>query len=318
MQETCIVLADPSGKSWDFANKIFQGLTDKNNGSYELGEIEIKEFRDGEFKPRIKTSVRGKKCFYIHDSSLSPAMWLSQLTFTTQALRKSSCAESIAVLPYFRFARQDRKDEPRTSISAAAVANIIDRYANGVLTVDIHNPAIDGFFDTRFDNLQSFNIVVSYLKEKNPSIISENLVVMSPDAGGAARAAAFARRLGVGKLVVGYKSRKEAGQVDQLKLTGDVAGADVFIVDDIVDSGNTLVKASVVAREQGAKRVFGFCTHGLFTNGHQVLDHFDKFYVADTLSQKQHEKLEIIPLAPLFSEAIYRMSHADSLSALFD
>ncbi len=318
MEDTYVVLANPLGRSWDFAKNVYDGLVSRNNGKYEFGEIRTKEFADGEFKPQIGTSVRGKRVFYVHDSSLNPSRWFAELSFVCEALKKSSCTESVVVMPYFRFSRQDRKDEPRTSISAAVVAGIIDKYTDGVLTVDIHNPAIDGFFGTRFDNLQSFNSVVAYLKESHPEIISDNLVVMSPDAGGTARAAAFARRIGVSRLVVGYKSRKEAGKVDELKLVGEVKDCDVFLVDDIIDSGGTLSKAAAVAREQGAKKIYGFCTHGLFTKGFAVLDNFDKFFVGDTMHHNETEKLKIVPLAPLFSEAIYRMSHGDSLSALFD
>ena len=145
MQEAYVVLANHSGKSWDFAESIHKNLFSRNNGIYELGRVEMREFADGEFKPLIKTSVRGKRVFYVHDSSLPPARWFTELSFVSEALRKSSCTESIVVMPYFRFSRQDRKDEPRTSISAAVVAGIVDKYTNGVLTVDIHNPAIDGF-----------------------------------------------------------------------------------------------------------------------------------------------------------------------------
>ena len=159
---------------------------------------------------------------------------------------------------------------------------------------------------------------MAYLKENHPEIISDNLVIMSPDAGGTARAAAFARRMGIERLVVGYKTRKEAGKVDQLKIVGEVEGCDVFLVDDIIDSGGTLSKAANVAREQGANKIYGFCTHGLFTKGYDVLNSFNKFFVGDTLLHEENDKLKVVPLAPLFSEAIFRMSHGDSLSALFD
>jgi ribose-phosphate pyrophosphokinase len=310
------IIADENSPNWEFARKIFDYLSNKS-AEFELNKLKIRKFRDGEIKAKIALNVRGKKCFFIHDCSKLPAEWFLELAFINQALVKSSASEIIDVIPYLKFSRQDRKDESRVAINARVVADLIDKYADGVLTLDVHNPAIDGFYQKRFDNLYSFNTVVDYLKTNCPEIF-ENLVVMSPDAGGTERAGAFARKVGISDIAIGYKQRKTAGEVDNIKIIGDVSGKNVIIIDDIVDSGQTLVKASKIAKEMGANKIYAYCTHGLFTEGvEKVVENFDRFFVGDTLNQQKHEKLEIIPFYQLFAEAIYRISTGESLSALF-
>src|SRR3989344_2603581 len=310
------ILADPESESWGFAQRVFDNLRLKSD-EFTLDKITVKEFRDGEIKPRISDNIRGRVCFFIHDSNKNPSRWFLELCLINEALKKSAASEIIDILPYFKFARQDRKDEPRVPISAEVVADVIELYADGVLTLDVHTPAIDGFFKIRFDNLHSFESVVKYLKEKN-MIDFSNMVVMSPDAGGAARANSFAKYMGINDIAIGYKVRKEAGEVGDFRILGDVKDKDVFIVDDIVDSGNTLVRAAETLRLSGARRIYGYCTHGLFTKGQDyVLSSFDKFYVGDTIAQQAHEKLEVISFANLFAEAIYRVSQGMSLSELF-
>lgn len=315
------IVYDPDSPNQEFARKIFyeiESIANKDELKYfELNRVKIKKFRDGEIKPYIELNVRGKECFFIHDSSKSPNEWFLELALINQALKKSSAKQIIDVIPYLRFARQDRKDEPRVPISARVVAQTIDAYADGVLTLDVHNPAIDGFFEKRFDNLHSFKTAVYYIKQNHPEIL-EDLVVMSPDAGGTDRANAFSRMIGDTEIAVGYKKRKTAGEVEGLKILGDVKGKNVICIDDIVDSGNTLIKAAKVAKEQGARNIYAYCTHGLFTEGmDKVLENFELFFIGDTLLQKNHPKLEIISFAPLFAEAIYRISQGKSLSALF-
>ncbi|MEI7718839.1 MAG: ribose-phosphate diphosphokinase [archaeon] len=310
------IIADPNSPNWNFADKIFKILSEKSS-DFEMNKIDIKRFRDGEIKTKIELNIRGKCCFFIHDSSKSPAEWFLELALINQAMAKSSANEIIDVIPYLKFSRQDRKDESRVAINAQVVANLIDKHAGAVLTLDVHNPSIDGFYQKRFDNLYSFKTLIDYLKLKHPEIIS-NLVVMSPDAGGTERANAFARRLGITEIAIGYKRRKVAGEVDSLRIIGDVKGKNVFLIDDIVDSGNTLIKACQAAKEQGAEKVYAYCTHGLFTEGiDRIAENLDLFFVGDTLAQKSHPKLEIVSFAPLFAEAIYRISKGESLSELF-
>jgi len=311
------IIANPKGGSWKFTSEIFEILRQKGN-CYELNEIDFKEFRDGEFKPKINKNIRGKCCFYMQDSNINPSRWLTEVALVNEAIVKSSAGEIIDVFPYLKFSRQDRKDESRVSISARVVADVISKYADAVITLDVHNPSIDGFYDIRFDNLYSFKIAVEHIKSKHPEIL-ENLVVMSPDVGGSARANSFANRLGIEDIAIGAKKRKTAGEIDSLKIIGDVEGKNLILIDDLIDSGNTIIRASKVAKEQGAKKVYGYCTHGLFTEGiDKIANNLDLLFVGDTLTQKPHPKLKVISFVPLFAEAIYRISNGKSLSALFD
>ena len=312
-----MILADSGSPGYSFAKAIYENLSNRDN-SFNLVDIEVTKFRDGERKPRIKKNVRGKNCFFVHDSNKQPSDWFLDLCLINQALRKSSASQVIDIFPYHRFARQDRKDESRVPISAKVVARAVEDYAHGVLTLDVHNPAVDGFYESRFDNLPSFPTAVRHIKTKLGEDLS-NLVVMSPDAGGGHRAQSFAKRLGVSDVVFGYKTRSLPGEVNGFQIAGDVAGRDVLIVDDIVDSGGTLVKASNVAREKGAKKVYAYAPHGIFTKGvESVCSMFDKFWVGDTLLQKTSASLEVISFAPLFADALYRMANGLSLSELFE
>jgi ribose-phosphate pyrophosphokinase len=314
----CSIIANPNGNAWEYAEKVYQELSKKN--MFELNKVNIKKFRDQEIKPKIELNVRKRNCYLIHDPSLHPSEWFTELCFINQALKKSSANEIINVLPYLKFSRQDRKDESRVPINAKVVADVIGLYADRVLTIDFHNPAIDGFYSMPVDNLSSFPIVIKYLKENHPDIL-DNLVIMSTDAGGAPRAKAFAKKLGISEVAVGYKTREKSGEVESLKILGEIKDKNILIVDDIVDSGGTLIKACETARELGALKVYGYCTHGLFTEGvKKVTDNFDLFFIGDTLKLPEipGPNTEIISFIPLFAEAIYRTSEGESLSELFD
>ena len=317
----CSIIANPEGNSWEFAKAVYKKLR-KRNKKFELNEFNVKVFPDGEIKPKIKKNIRQKKCYFIHDSSLSPGEWYTQLSFVNDVMKSSSAFEINDVLPYLRFSRQDRKDESRVPISAGRVASSIKDFAGRVITLDVHNPAIQCGYDVAgvaFDNLYSFPVVADYFKKKKMKILEE-LVIMSPDAGGAQRAEAFAKRLGIEEVVVGYKTRKNLGEVKSLKIMGNVKGKNVLIVDDILDSGGTLLKACEAARKQGAKKVFAYCTHALFTAGtEKVTGCLDLVFVGDTLKREyDNEKIKVISFVPLFAEAIYRINEGESLSALFD
>ncbi|MBS3083496.1 ribose-phosphate diphosphokinase [Candidatus Pacearchaeota archaeon] len=317
MDARYVILADSGSPGYDFARAIHEDLS-KRSRAFELGGIKVKEFRDGERKPKILANLRGRDCYFIHDSNKNPAVWFLDLCLINEALSKSSAHQIIDVFPYHKFARQDRKDESRVPISAKVIARAVDDYAHGVLTLDVHNPAIDGFYESRFDNLPSFPTAVKCIKPFFERDLS-NLVIMSPDAGGGPRAQSFAKRLGVEQVVIGYKTRSKNGDIDGLHIAGDVSGRDILIIDDIVDSGGTLVKACEAARRLGARRIYGYAPHGLFTKGvSEVVSSFDKFWIGNTLNQESHDKLEVIPFAPLFADALYRMTSGQSLSELFD
>jgi len=310
------LIANLEGKGRDFASAVYQELQ-KRSSEFELNPFHVTHFRDGEFKTQVEKNVRRKICFFLHDSNEIPSQWFAQLLFVNQSLRNSSASETVDVLPYLKFSRQDRKDQSRTPISARALAHVIEDYADRVVTLDVHNPALQGFYDIPFDPLHSYPTVVSYLRENHPAIL-DDVVVMSTDAGGAKRAQYFANSLEINDVVVGYKIRPSPGEVGSLRILGDVKGKNVLIVDDLVDSGGTLIKACESARMQGARSVSAYATHGLFTEGNdKVASCLDNLFVGDTLLQQNHPKLEVISFAPLFAEAIYRISEGESLSALF-
>ncbi|MBS3079036.1 ribose-phosphate diphosphokinase [Candidatus Pacearchaeota archaeon] len=314
----CSIIADPDSPGWEFAEKIYHELRMKSD-LFELNKINIKRFRDNEIKPKIELNVRERYCFFIHNSNSKPSDWFLELALINQALVNSSAYKVINVLPYLKFSRQDRKDESRVPISAKAIADVISLYANRVLTLDVHNLAIQGFYDTKviFDSLYSFPTVINYLKKHHPEIIN-NLVIMSTDAGGAQRAKMFAKCLGIKDIAVGYKTREKTGEVEDLKILGDVKDKDVLIIDDIVDSGGTLIKAAEALRKEGANKVYVYATHGIFTKGYkEVTDCFDKLFIGDTIKQPEDINAEIISFIPLFAEAIYRISEGESLSELF-
>lgn len=314
----CMIIANPEGKVWDFAVSIYNKLNETNQ-KYHLNEFHVKRFRDGEIKVKIKDNIRRKNCFFIHDSSLSPAEWLMQLIFANEAMKNSSADEIIDVLPYIKFSRQDRKDESRVAINAKAIADVIGLYANRILTLDAHFTQIQGFYRIPLDNLYSSNVLLNYLTIKHKDFL-KNLTIMSPDAGGASRAKAFATKLGVKDIVVGYKYRRSEGEVAEFKIIGEVQDKNVLIVDDIVDSGNTLIEAAKKLRAEGAKKVYAYCTHGVFSENarERTSKELDLMIVSDSIYQPKYDKIEVIPLADFFAEAVYRTNEGLSLSELFE
>jgi ribose-phosphate pyrophosphokinase len=223
-------------------------------------------------------------------------------------------------MPYQRFMRQERKDESRTSITTRAIAKILNEEHNRVLTLDIHSDAIPGSFRIPYDPLYSFPTVIKYLGNEHPDIL-KNLVVISPDVGGGKRAEAFSKRVNGRDVVIGYKVRPNAGDVGKLRLR-KFGGRQVLIVDDILDSGGTLIEAAKAARRQGAERVYGYVTHPLFTKGYEkVVRAFDRLFIGNTVSHPclaRSRKVEVISFTELFGEAIYRTNRHDSISALFN
>jgi ribose-phosphate pyrophosphokinase len=313
----CSILANPNGGAWEFAKAICENLR-LRNGTFELNEINIKEFRDHEIKVKIKENIRRKNCFFIHDSSLKPADWFLQLAFVNEAVHSSSANELIDVLPYMRFSRQDRKDESRVAVNARVLADMLSLYAHRVLTIDTHCAQLPSFYRISFDNLYSSRLLHDYLKQNHPYLL-ENTVVMSPDAGGTSRAKAFASRLGIKDIVIGYKFRKKDGDISEFKVVGELKGENVLIIDDMIDSGGTIIEAAKGVRAMGAKHVYVYCTHGLFSKGREEISRaVDRVFVTNSIPQHSQEKVEVIPLEELFAEAIYRTNEGMSLSKLFE
>ncbi len=314
----CSILANPEGDAWNFAYSIYEKLSERD-GKFEINEVRIKRFRDNEIKVKIKDNIRRKNCFFVHDSLKQPSDWLTELMFVNEVMKNSSAYEIINVLPYMKFSRQDRKDESRVAVNAKVLAEVIELYADRVLTIDAHSSLLPSFYRIPFDNLYSSKLLHEYLEKKHPELLSET-VVMSPDAGGASRAKAFALKLGVKDIVIGYKYRKSEGEVSEFKIIGEVAGKNVLIVDDIVDSGNTLIEATKKLREEGARKVYTYCTHGLFSGDarERVSKELDLVIVSNSIPQPQHDNIEVMPLNDFFAEAIYRTNEGLPLSELFE
>ena len=311
----CCIVGDPEGKSWDFITGVYDEV--KGRDRWSLNEVEIKRFPDGEIKPKIKENVRKRDCYFIHDSRKAPADWFLELCLINEALRNSSANRIYNIFPYMRFVRQERKDESRVPISSRVVADNISRYANGVLTIDVHNQAIQGFYPS-FDNLHSFRTVVDYFRKNHPEYI-ENVVVMSPDAGGGNRAEAFAKWIQAREIAIGAKHRD--GDDVKIRLTGEVKDRNVIIVDDIIASGTTLIEGSCAARQEGARKVGVYATHGLFTEGLDRLEEcLDFIVVGNTVVSpeiKNSGRVEVVDFSKLFGEAIRRVHRGESLSELF-
>ena len=316
-----MLIADSTGPGFALAAGIKQYLAEKCDCDVPLINVEKKTFKDGEFKLKISDNIRRKKCFLIHDSNKLPCDWLAELAFALEAMTFSSPEEINVVLPYLRFARQERKDESRISVNAKVVADIVSLYATRGITVDLHAPQVQEYFQIPFDNLYSFPMLIYYLKEFHPEIL-ENLVVVSPDLGGGKRAEALAKRLqkiGVNaEIAFGHKTKVRDNEVEKVMIIGDVCGKNCLVVDDIIDTGGTMIKTAEVLRNAGAKTVYAYGTHGLFTQGTDRFKVFDKVIVSDTLKSPEGSNVEVLSLVGLFGEAIYRIVRGESLSVLFD
>jgi len=319
--EEVAVIADFKGRGFGFAREIYEYLKAKKDIDVALIDVEKSMFKDGEFKVRISENIRRKKCFLIHDSNKEPCEWLTELIFVLEALNFSSPEEVNVVLPYTRFARQERKESSRVSVNAKALADIISMYATRGMTVDLHAGQMQEFFSIPFDNLYPFPSLIEFLKEKHAEIL-DNLVLVSSDLGGGKRIESLAKRLNAGgtktEIAFGYKTREKDNEVAKTMIIGDVAGKNCLVVDDIIDTGNTLVKTLGALKEKRAGKIYAYATHGLFTEGVEKFAGFDRVFISDTLCCEKFSNMEIVSLASLFGEAIYRTVVGTSLSDLFN
>jgi len=287
-----------------------------------LTEAEIKTFADNEIFVRINENVRGEDTFVIQSTSRPANDNLMELLITIDALRRASSDRITAVIPYFGYARQDRKTDGRTPISAKLVANLISAAgADRVLTMDLHAGQIQGFFDVPTDNLVAQPVMVDDITRRNDV---NNLMVVSPDVGGVVRARSFANRIGADLAIVD-KRRPRAGESEVMNIIGDVNGRKCILVDDICDSGGTLCNAAAALKEKGAKSVSAYTTHGVLSNNavKRIEDSvLDELVICDTIapssSDKKSKRLRVLSVAPLLGEAIRRIANNESVSKLFD
>ncbi len=285
-----------------------------------LGDIELTRFSDGEISCHIRENVRGSDVFVIQ-STCNPANDnLMELLIVIDTLKRASAARITAVMPYFGYARQDRKHKPRVPISAKLVADLLEKAgANRIITMDLHANQIQGFFDIPVDHLYASAIFIPYFRDMK----FENLCIASPDAGGAERARAYSKRLNA-SLVLVDKRREKANEAEVMNVVGDVEGKDVIIVDDIIDTAGTLVKTAKALRERGAKRIFAAASHGVLSGkaleriGESCLENV---FITDSIpfnkSLDKKDKVKILSVSKLIGEAIRRAHEETSISSLF-
>lgn len=304
--------------------KIFSGtnsryLADKIADYYgdRLGRLEVNRFSDGEMQPVIKESVRGAYVFFIQ-STFAPSDNLMELLLFIDAARRASAGYITAVIPYFGYARQDRKDKPRVPISAKLIANLLSKAgADRIMTMDFHADQLQGFFDIPVDHLKSEAIYIPYLAEE---IDLSQAVFASPDVGGVKRARIYAKHFGKG-LVICDKHRERANQVAGMTVIGDVKDTDVILIDDLVDTAGTLTKAAEVLVDKGAKSVRALCTHPVLSGkAYENIENskLSELIVCDTIPlRKKSKKIKVLSSAKLFSRAIRNTHEQRSISALF-
>ena len=303
--------------------KIFTGRSSRKIASSiasalnsELGAQNIIEFSDGEFEPSFNESIRGADIFIVQ-STMPPADNLMELLLMIDAAKRASAYKINAVIPYFGYARQDKKGKPRVPIGAKLIANLLTTAGvDRVLTMDLHADQIQGFFDKPVDHLYSSAVFIPYIQSLN----LPNLTIAAPDMGGSNRANTYAKFLN-SEMVVCYKQREKANEVGKMMLIGDVTGKDIVIVDDMVDTAGTLTKAAELMKDLGANSVRAICTHGVFSGpAYQRLNDsvLEEIVVTDTIP-KDHlsNKINVLSIADLFANSIDAVLKNESISKNF-
>ncbi len=297
-------------QSLELARKI------ADNYGVPLGQVENQRFADGEFRPSFKESIRGKRVFII-GSTFAPTDNLMEMLLMIDAAKRASAQYINAVIPYFGWARQDRKDEPRVPIGAKLVASMLETAgASRVVTMDLHADAIQGFFEIPVDHLYSSSFFIPYIESLN----LDNLVIASPDMGGAKRAHAYAKYLKA-DVVISYKQRLRANEVSYMEIIGDVKDKNVVLVDDLVDTAGTLVKAAKMMMEKGARSVRAVITHAVLSGQakQRIQDSpLTELVVTDSIPHKTlPDKIKVLTCAPLFADVMHNIHSHQSISKKF-
>jgi ribose-phosphate pyrophosphokinase len=289
----------------------------------KLTEASVRRFADEEVFVEVNENVRGEDVFVLQSTSYPANDNLMELLICIDALRRASAKRITAVIPYFGYARQDRKPGPRTPISAKLVANLITTAgADRVLSMDLHAGQIQGFFDIPTDNLWAAPVMAADIQAR---LANKQLMVVSPDVGGVVRARSLAKRLDNAPLAIVDKRRERAGESEVMNIIGDVEGRCCILVDDIVDSAGTLCNAAAALKSQGATDVYAYCSHGVLSGGAAARvqsSELSELVVTDTIypgeSDDPKGKIRRLSIAPLFGEAIRRIADEASVSSLFD
>ncbi len=303
--------------------KIFSGRASLNLATQiaehfgqPLGDVNVTVFSDGEFQPSFEETVRGQDVFIVQ-STMPPTENIFELLLLIDAAKRASARKIIAVIPYFGFARQDRKDKPRVAIGAKLVANMlmaagVDR----VMTMDLHADQIQGFFEVPVDHLYASSL---FLKEIQ-LLDTKNIIMAAPDVGGAKRANSYAKNLNCG-LALCHKNRKRANEIAEMTVIGDVRGKDVIIVDDMCDTAGTLTKAADLLMEKGALSVRAFCTHAVLSGpAYERIANskLTELIVTDTIPlAKSSPKIRVVAISDLFADVIKRLINNESISSHF-
>ena len=281
-----------------------------------LGNVHFSTFSDGEFQPCFEDTIRGTELFIVQ-STFAPSDNLFELLLMVDAAKRASAKSIVAVIPYFGYARQDRKDKPRVPIASKLIANLlVAAGVDRIITMDLHADQIQGFFDVPVDHLYGSSMFVPYLKSLNLT----NLTMSSPDTGGTRRAVAYAKFLN-SDLVICYKQRAKANVIEKLTVIGEVEGKDVVLVDDIIDTAGTIVKAAEMLMEKGASSVRAVATHPILS-GH-AFEKLEKsklieIIVSDTIPLKnESSKITVLSAAGLFADVIGRVHNYESISTHF-
>ena len=303
--------------------KLFSGtnstyLASKIADSYglPLGKVTMNRFSDGEFQPSFDESVRGSDVFIVQ-STFAPADNLFELLLLIDAAKRASAHYITAVIPYFGFARQDRKDKPRVAIGAKLIANLLTAAgATRVMTMDLHAAQIQGFFDVPVDHLDATSVFMPYIEK----LQLPNLSIASPDMGGTPRARIYAKYFNA-EMVVCDKQRKRANEIESMTVIGDVEGRNIVLIDDLIDTAGTLTKAADLLMEKGALSVRAFCTHPVLSGkAYERIEssNLTELIVCDTLPVKTGcSKIKVISVADLFAKVIRNVHTNESISPLF-
>ena len=309
--------------SKDFADKVIEALNNNilpGEEPYRLGDSVVTPFSDGEFQPAFMESVRGATVFIIQ-STVPPVDNLMELLLTIDAAKRASADKVIAVMPYFGWARQDRKDKPRVSIGAKLVANLLKAAgADRVMTCDLHADQIQGFFDFPVDHIYASRVFIPYIKSLNIPELS----IAAPDMGGAKRANAYAKDLGC-PVVICHKTRERANVVGSITAIGDVEGKNIIIVDDMIDTAGTLCKAADVLKSKGALSVRACATHGILSGAavQRIADsQLEEVFISDTVPFLGREgqdcsKIKVISMAEVFAKIINKVYNYEPISSYF-
>jgi len=294
-------------------------LADKicNNLGCSLGQMNIQHFADGEFSVSYEESIRGRDVFLVQ-STFPDSDNLMELLLMIDAAKRASAHSIIAVIPYFGWARQDRKDKPRVSIAAKLIADMLSTAGiNRLITMDLHADQIQGFFNVPVDHLYGSSVFLDYIKDSLPM---DNLCIATPDVGGTKRASSYSKFLGL-PMVICHKSRLRANEVAEMRIIGDVKGFDVVLVDDMVDTAGTITRAAALMMENGAKSVRAIASHAVMSDPASLrVDQSDlkEMIFTDSIPySKKCSKIKILSVAPMFAEAIRRVCSGESISSLY-